>query len=345
METLEIEYLELKNKYALKKKKLLFYTFVLSTVLFVFFLASISIGSYSPGLTGSFSMLSKIISGKLTESERIIVLKIRFPRVLMAIFAGGGLSAAGAILQAIIRNPLAEPYILGISSGAAFGAVISMVLAGGFLFVGTPLSAFAGASLVAIFVYLLARRKGTIDVNTMLLTGIMTGAFFYALILVIISVSKRNITNFLFWLIGNLSNVGFKQSIFVSGVVFASVIASYIYANMFNLLATGEETAKHLGVDVERLKRNSYFLASLITGVIVSVSGVIGFVGLVVPHVCRNVFGPDYRILLPMSFLSGAIFLLLADTIARVIISPAELPVGAITVLIGAPFFIYLLKK
>ncbi|CUS91885.1 iron complex transport system permease protein [Candidatus Kryptobacter tengchongensis] len=308
-------------------------------------LFSISIGGSESGIKIELGRVLSFLLGHADEIDKIIILQIRFPRILTSIFAGGGLAVAGAILQAIIRNPLAEPYILGISSGSAFGAVVSIALIGSFSFAFTPILALAGSLLVTILVYFLGKRRGVIDINTMLLSGIMTGAFFSALILIIITISNESLKNVLFWLLGNLSSVNLKQSILICIVVLISFVLTFIHSYRLNLLAMGEEIAKQLGIDAEFTKRASYFVASVLTAVIVSITGVIGFIGLVVPHVCRKIFSVDYRILIPTSFFAGGITLLLADTIVRVILYPNELPVGSITALFGAPFFVYLLKK
>ncbi len=290
-------------------------------------------------------MILNLLTGKADDIEKIIILQIRLPRTLTSIFAGGGLAVAGAILQAMIKNPLAEPYILGISSGAAFGVVLSIALIGSFSFAFTPALAFIGSTLVIALVYLLGKRQGIIDVNTMLLSGIMVGAFFSALILIIITLSNEPIKNVLFWLLGNLANVNLKQSLLISIVVSLFTVLIFTRSYQLNLIATSDELALQLGIDAEFTKKISYFTASILTAVIVSITGIIGFIGLVIPHICRKLFGVDYRILLPTSFFVGAISLLIADTIARIALYPNELPVGSITAIFGAPFFIYLLKK
>lgn len=344
---LGIGYLEPKinSLVKLKKKKLIFYTLILSSLLVISFLFSISLGSSTSGVKMEFDGIFNILTGKAGEIDKIIIFQIRFPRVLTAIFAGGGLAVAGAILQAIIRNPLAEPYILGISSGSAFGAVVSIAIVGSFSFAFTPFFSFIGSGSVTILVYLLGKRKGIIDINTMLLSGIMIGAFFSALIIIIITLSNEPVKNVLFWLLGNLANVNLKQSILISIVVLIFTVLTFIHSYRLNLIATGEEIATQLGIDAELTKKTSYFVASILTAVIVSITGIIGFIGLVVPHICRRIFSVDYRLLIPTSFLTGAMTLLLADVIARVILYPNELPVGSITALFGAPLFIYLLKK
>jgi iron complex transport system permease protein len=196
-----------------------------------------------------------------------------------------------------------------------------------------------------LLVFMLGHRRGFLDTNALLLSGVMVGAFFSALILLFTALANQDIRATYLWLIGNLSSAEMGSLAVVAPLILLASVLLLTRARLFNLIAIGDETAMHLGVDVERVKRLSYLLASLITGLAVSVSGVIGFVGLVVPHTCRLIFGPDHRLLIPASFLGGAIFLLLCDLVSRVLLAPSEIPVGAVTAVLGAPVFIYLLKK
>lgn len=271
-----------------------------------------------------------------------IVFEIRIPRILFALAVGGGLSIAGAVFQAMLINPLAEPYILGISSGGTFGVVLSLLL--GFSIVGTQLFAFIGALTVMLLVFYLGKRFGELDPNQLLLTGVMIGAFFSAGILLMMTLLNDSLRTAVFWLIGNLSLAEKSNLYFVLPVTILCSVFLIAFSNKFNLLSLGSETANQLGVNVKLVKTVSYIVTSLMIGALVSVSGIIGFVGLLIPHICRMLFGTDNRIVLPSSFLIGASYLIVADTIARTIVSPLELPVGAITALIGAPVFIYLLK-
>ncbi len=280
----------------------------------------------------------------LSSSTKAIILDIRLPRVLLAIIVGGGLSVAGVAFQAILRNPLAEPYILGISSGGTVGAMLAIGLAFGGLFM-LPLSSFLGALIVTILVYRLAHRYGRLDSTALLLSGIMVGAFVNAIILLFAALFSQEMRHTLLWLLGNLSTANLSQVVVVLPVVLMSAGILFFLAPQFNLIATGDETAEQLGVDVARIRRLSYLLGSLMTGAVVSVSGVIGFVGLIIPHICRLTLGPDHRLLFPASFLFGGIFLLWADVISRTVIAPTEIPVGVITAAIGAPLFVYLLRR
>jgi iron complex transport system permease protein len=300
----------------------------------------ISAGSVaiSPG-----NVLSVLVGGDVPAADRTIILELRLPRVLLALLVGAALSVAGVVFQALLRNPLAEPYILGISSGGTVGAVIAISLSLGVLLV--PLSSFAGSALVMLLVYSLAHRRGQLDTDTLLLAGVMIGAFFNAAVLLTVAVFKEELRNALLWLMGNLSGARIDSLLVIAPVVVVASAGLFLHARSYNAISTGDETAMQLGVNVRRVKRLSYILASLVTGVVVSVSGVVGFVGLIIPHTCRMLFGPDHRLLLPASALLGASFLVAADTLARTVLAPAEIPVGAITAAIGAPLFVYLLRK
>lgn len=284
-------------------------------------------------------------SDHTNDAVRTIILQIRLPRVLLAMIVGAGLSVAGATFQALLRNPLAEPYILGISSGGTVGALVAMMLGLGVSQFLPPLFSFLGSLSVMLLVFTLGYRRGSLDTNALLLSGIMVGAFFSAMVLLFTAVMNQDIRTTYLWLIGNLGAAEIRSVVLLLPLMILAAGVLIAQARFFNLIATGDETAMHLGVEVERVKRISYLMASLVTGLSVSVSGVIGFVGLVVPHACRLMFGPDHRLLLPASFLAGAIYLLLCDLLSRVLLSPSEIPVGVVTAVIGAPVFIYLLKR
>ncbi len=292
----------------------------------------------------SIKKLLQIITGQIqntTASE--IILSIRLPRILLAIAAGGGLSVAGAVFQSLLMNPLAEPYILGISSGGTFGALLSMLL--GLSFLTTQLFSFAGAIVVIFLVFTLGKKFGELQANVLLLSGVMIGAFFSAAILIMMTMLNNSLRSVILWLIGNLSLARSGPVYFVLSIsVFVSFVLT-LFSQKFNVLSMGSENARHLGINVPFVKNTSYILTSLMVGSIVSVSGIIGFVGLIIPHAVRMLFGVDNRIVIPASFFVGAAFLILSDTLARSIIAPSELPVGAITAIIGAPAFIYLLRK
>jgi iron complex transport system permease protein len=276
----------------------------------------------------------------------LIMIEIRLPRILLGILVGAALSVAGAGFQALLRNPLADPYVLGVSSGAAVGALISLMAAPMFPW-ATPLAAFAGAVATIAGVYFLGRREGHLDSSTLLLAGIICASFLSAVIIFLMTtVASRDMRGVAFWLMGDLSTAlpSGLLWIFIIGFL-AATGAIYTTASDLNLLLTGEREAMHLGVDVTRVKLVVYVSASLLTGLAVSVSGAIGYVGLLVPHLIRMLFGSDYRLLLPTSALLGGIAVVLADTLARTLVAPTELPVGAMTAIAGAPVFVYLLRR
>jgi iron complex transport system permease protein len=300
-------------------------------------------------LTGSVEIsLEELLATFQEDSNavaRSIILNIRVPRILMAGIVGAGLATAGVAFQALLKNPLAEPYILGVSSGSAVGAILAL-MTGLFSAWFLPLASFTGGLATILIVYFLGSVNGRLHTTTMLLAGVMVSAFFGAIIMLLLSTaSYQEIGSALFWLMGDLSAADLKKT--VIAFIYGLTGFLFLYRNFrgFNLLSIGEESARHLGSDVEALKIMIFITASLITGLSVAFSGLIGFIGLVVPHSARLLFGGDHRILLPASALLGGSFLVLSDMIARTIISPAELPVGVITAAIGAPLFIYLLKR
>ena len=280
--------------------------------------------------------------------DRPIVVELRAPRAVMAILVGGGLSLSGAVFQALLRNPLAEPYILGISGGAATGAVVAIALGlAASLSWALPAAAFAGA-LLAIFLVLrvAATADRRVDVRVLLLAGVVVGAFFTACMAFVLSISDaRTVRSAVLWMMGSLAGSDWRTVWMVTLYSIPAVIALVGLARPLNLLAIGEETAGYLGADVERVKRNAYILASLLTAAGVAATGVIGFVGLIVPHSIRLLVGADYRVLLPLAFLAGAVFLTLADIVARTVLPPNEVPIGVITAFVGVPLFLLLLRR
>jgi iron complex transport system permease protein len=277
-----------------------------------------------------------------------IVVRIRLPRVALAVLIGGGLATAGATFQALLRNPLAEPYILGISGGASVGAVL--VLATGLAAQGSwvlPLAAFAGAVLAIVLVFRVATATGhAMDVRVLLLAGVVVAAFFSACIAFILAVSPaRTVQSAVLWIMGSLAAADWPGVVLTASYTLPSVLLLMGLARPLNLMAIGEETAHYLGADVEGVKRISLGVAALITASGVAVAGVIGFVGLVVPHAVRLMIGSDHRALLPLSFLAGASFLTFADLVARLVLAPTEIPIGVITAFVGVPFFLLLLRR
>jgi iron complex transport system permease protein len=316
---------------------------ILSVLLVVVALISLSMGPAKVSLRDILTWGAGM--GSVDQTTSMILASIRLPRILLAALVGFTLSLGGVVFQALLRNPLAEPFILGISSGAAIGAIGGIVLGLGFT-VGVPLLSFIGALATILLVMGISSRHGGLESSTLLLTGVIVNAFFTAIIMFFIATASHSrLHSMLFWLYGDLSQSKYVQlSICLPLVLVISGII-YIFSRHLNLIVGGEESALQMGVEVELVQWISFIGISLITGVVVSFSGIIGFVGLIVPHLMRMILGSDHRLLIPASALGGAIFLVAADTVARTIISPSELPVGVITAFLGAPFFIYLLKK
>lgn len=280
--------------------------------------------------------------------NRSILLQIRLPRIFLAAVVGASLAVAGVIFQGLFRNPMADPYVIGVSSGAALGAVIAMLTGAGLSFLGfgaVPLFAFTGGLVTILLVYSMARVGGSIPVMNLLLAGIVIGAFLSALVSLLTYFAGEQLHRIIFWLMGGFSGASWLRVKAMIPYVFIGYGSVYLFSKELNVLLLGEETAQHLGVEVEKVKKILLAGASLLVAAAVSTGGIIGFIGLMVPHFVRLVAGPDHRFLLPASALLGAVALVAADTLARTVIAPSELPVGIITALIGAPMFIYLLKK
>jgi len=280
--------------------------------------------------------------------ESVVTLGLRLPRILVAAVAGGALAVAGVAFQGLTRNPLAEPSVLGISSGAAFGVVLAQIVGLGISpleALGVTAFAFGGALLAAAAVYLVARVPGGLSIQTLLLAGVIVGIFFGSAITVLISIVDFNrLGGVVHWLLGNLAPLPPASLALFAVLAGVGVLVVLRHARELNLLALGEESAVQLGVDAERLKRRIFLGAALLTGAVVAFAGPIGFVGLIVPHALRGRLGQDHRLLVPTAALAGGVFLLAADTVARNVVAPAELSVGVITAFCGAPFFVYLLR-
>jgi len=322
---------------------------LLLLVLLAVVLLALKLGAVPFSLTDLGQNLWWIVSGhpeKVSSDFRLIMVDIRLPRILLGILVGAALSVAGASFQALLRNPLADPYVLGVSSGAALGAILAL-LALPMLPLMTPLAAFLGATATIAGVYFLGQKEGHLDSNTLLLAGIISASFLSAIIMFLMTtLASRDLRGIAFWLMGDLSTSLPPGLLWILLVGFALAAgAIFTTASDLNLLLAGEREAMHLGVDVTRVKLVVYVSASVLTGLAVSVSGAIGYVGLLVPHLMRMLFGSDYRILIPTSAIGGAIVIVLADTLARTIVAPTELPVGAMTAMAGAPVFIYLLRR
>jgi iron complex transport system permease protein len=289
-----------------------------------------------------------VFTGQNTNAAEIsIIFNSRLPRVLLGGIVGAALSIAGVAMQGVFRNPMASPSVLGISSGAAFGAALAMIL--GISFVG---GAFAAPAMAFVFcigtmflVYGVSRTGGIVPVETLLLAGIAIGALFAALVSFMQYISGEALAQVVFWLMGGLRDASWTYVIVVLPfIVLGSAMIAY-FARDLNLMTIGEDHASSLGVDTQRVILVLMVATSLVVGAAVSVSGVIGFVGLIIPHMIRLMVGPDHRILMPASILAGASFLMVTDALARVVVAPGELPVGIITAILGAPFFLYLLRR
>jgi iron complex transport system permease protein len=299
---------------------------------------------------GSGIPASELIKGLLnpggTDIVSSIIWKIRLPRVVLAVFVGMGLAGSGCVFQGLLRNPLADPYTLGVSGGAAFGATIAIVtgLAAASVF-SLPLFAFLGSLSCFYAVYVIASRKN-FSINSLILTGVVFGFIFSSAVLLILTVANPDkLHASIIWLTGDLSSADPKLIRIVAVVSLLGVTALYFFSRELNILTLGEEKAANLGVETERIKKMTFVTASLITGACVSASGIIGFVGLIIPHLMRKIVGPDHRYLIPASVLGGAAFLPLCDAVARTVIAPLELPVGVITGLVGGVFFLIFLIR
>jgi iron complex transport system permease protein len=308
-----------------------------------------AIGSVSLPLGEVLRALASRLTGAASGgSADTIIWQIRIPRVLTAILVGGALGTAGAVFQGLLRNPMADPYIIGTSGGAALGATIALMLPiqvsiFGFTFVSV--AAFVGALGAVLLVYNIARVGPRTPVTTLLLTGFALSSILAAIMSFLMFISNNALRRIILWTMGGLSGADWTQLSVVIPAIVIALVAVYTLAPDLNAFLLGDEQAASLGVNVERRKLLLLGLGSWMTAAAVSVSGLVGFVGLVVPHVVRLVLGPDHRLLLPASTLVGGIFLVIADLAARSLMPPAELPVGIITALVGGPFFIYLLRK
>jgi iron complex transport system permease protein len=284
------------------------------------------------------------------EAAHAILLEVRLPRAILAMIVGAGLAGAGVAFQALLRNPLADPYILGVSGGAALGAVlftslVSASAAGGDL--GKSIASFAGAALTLFLLFHFARVRGRTGATGLLLVGVILNAFYSAVILFLVTASDPGrFQQEISYLVGSLAGFHTRGTVAVAALlVAAGLLALVLLSHRLNLLSLGGETAGHLGIDVERTTWAIVLAASLVTAASVTVAGLVGFVGLIVPHALRLVLGPDHRLLLPAAALGGAVLLVLADTAARVVLAPVEVPVGVLTALVGGPFFLALFLK
>jgi iron complex transport system permease protein len=325
---------------------------VLVVVLAVAFLLAVGLGTVwiSPATTLrllAWKLGLAELPADVPSSASVILFELRIPRVLLAVVVGAALAASGAVFQALFRNPMADPAIIGVSSGAALGAIAVIILGGGVLAggLGVPAAAFAGALAVAFLVYRLARIGPAVQVATLLLAGIAVAAVISAVISLVMAFAGQEIRSIYFWLLGGLAGRGWGALATSAPLVAVGALLALTTVRDLNLMALGEERAAQLGVEIERFKRRSLATGALLAAAAVSVAGVIGFVGLMTPHILRLVLGADHRRLVPASILGGAAFMVLADLAARTVRAPEEIPVGAVTALLGGPFFLYLLRR
>jgi iron complex transport system permease protein len=320
--------------------------FTVSVLLLILLIAAvffgISIGSTGSGISET---LTTLLTGKTDAMHHTIIWQVRFPRVLLAILVGAALSLGGLVFQALLRNPLAEPYILGISSGSGIGAIIG-ILAGFSRFPGVSATAFAGSMGTLLLLFVMSSGQTILKKDTLLLSGVMVNAFCAALIMFLMSITQDSrLHNILFWLMGDLSSSDLGQV----GVLAVALIPCFALliglSNAMNLLLMGRELAQTMGLNIKAVTITLLLATSLMVSLTVSFCGPVGFVGLVMPHVLRLAFGPDHRLLAPACILAGGTYMVLCDLLARSLPSQGEMPAGVITAMIGVPLFILLLKR
>ena len=281
----------------------------------------------------------------LDPTHRAILFDIRMPRVLLGASVGGSLAVAGAALQSLLRNPLAEPYLLGVSNGAALGTMLSFILVASFE-AARPIMAFAGAGVSTVVVYRMAKSRAGMNVERLVLSGVIVTTFLSSIIILLTSLlDAARLRGFTFWLLGDLSQATYSGFYLSAAAGVAGTVVLTSQARALNLITVGERDALDFGVEISRVRLIVFASTSILVGTAVAASGSVGYVGLIVPHLIRMAVGSDNRLVVPFSAIAGGIFVVLADALARTVISPRELPVGAITALIGAPMFIYLLRR
>jgi len=337
-------------------KRTIKYVFLLLVLLLLLVMVSASIGAAGISLKDTGLIFSSFIpgvknfidEGLFEERDMVIISMIRLPRVLLSVFVGIALASSGVIFQGLFRNPMADPFVIGVSAGAALGATIGLVFIKGAGLAGisaTALFALIGAIATTFLVYNIARIRGRVSVITLLLSGIALSAMLSAVTYLIMIFRAEDMAKIVFWVMGSFTSASWNNLIIMAPIVTVLVIISGFFMRDLNILSMGDERAVQLGVQTEKVKKILLVMASLIAAVAVSMSGIIGFIGLVTPHILRLIVGPDHKILYPTSAIAGGIVLLLSDTLARTVLMPREIPVGIITSIIGVPFFLYLLVK
>lgn len=336
----------MKTKYKLQgigNIKLLY--FLLTLFVIIFAIISITIGVADITVSDTFHIIYSHLTGQnmashITKGQQTIILNLRIPRILMAILTGMNLAVTGAVYQAIFRNDMADPYMLGISSGASLGAAIGFITSG-----FSPLYAFAGALVANVLVISLSGVRGKVSTIRLLLSGLAINYFFSALLSLIKIASEEKLLTIFTWGMGSLSAASYNRVMILSVITIPVFIVFLILRKELNILLMGEDAAKALGLDVGRIRRILLGVSSLLIAITVAFTGTIGFVGLIIPHVVRLIFGSNYRKTLPISAFLGMIFLLLCDNLSRALMPSGEVPIGIITSLLGAPYFMYLIYK
>ncbi len=325
---------------------------VLLLLSLILIMLCLQLGTQYIGIGHLVELLSSALVGTASEPDAyrttgVILLQVRLPRVLLGFLVGGCLAAVGVALQALMRNPLADPYVLGVSSGAALGVAIAVLFGIGTTVLALsllPVCGFAGSLVALLVIYRMAASYDRLPIHSVLLAGVILNAIFSALIMFITSIMEPNRSfGMMAWLMGSLTAPAYPVLIALAGYLLVGLVLLLKQVRVLNILALGEEPARSLGIDTERTKRVMFLLSALMTGAVVSFSGMIGFVGMIIPHAVRLVVGADHRLLLPASTLVGGMFLMVTDTLARTLFVPSEVPVGVITALAGGPFFVYLL--
>jgi len=309
--------------------------------------STLGVGTVWRILIGALPGLGSLVDPNWSVAHEQIVLQVRLPRIALGMLVGAALATAGAGFQGVLRNPLADPFTLGVASGASVGAAFLILMNAQYVFgfATIPAVAFCTGMATLCVVYLLSRVDGGMRRETLILAGVIVSAFLGAVVSFMVSLSDDVINQIVFWLMGSLALRGWPYSAVVVPYVAIGVVVLCAYARTLNLFELGERSAAHLGVRVERTRWVVLSVSTLMTAAAVSVTGVIGFVGLVIPHMIRLLFGPDYRLIVPLSAIGGAIFIVWSDTVARMALAPTEIPLGVVTAFVGAPFFIYLLTR
>jgi len=328
-------------------KRAAFVLLMLMAALGVVCVAGAAFGAVPVAAADVLGAVGATLRGAQLTPPQALVMNLRLPRVALAALVGACLAAAGVLYQALFRNALADPYILGVSSGAGLGAALTFAAGGTGAAVlwAPPLAAFAGALATILLVAALATRRGVMETLSLLLAGVAVSYTLAALTSFVLVVRREQMSRIVFWMMGGLQGATWQQVGIVAVMLGAGLAVALVYARELNIMLLGDERAGELGVNVERVKRIILAAASLVVSAAVSVSGLIGFVGLMTPHAARLVLGPDHRLLLPASVISGAIVMVLADLVARVALAPVELPVGIVTALAGGPVFLWLLIR